>query len=79
MKNKEKINRENLLLEEIANETPEKLFLTEAGTILQDYIWAYINQFVVSNKKPMLGDNVYLSNLLHVVAERINKNIETLN
>ena len=44
----DKIIHSNTLLEQIAIETPEKLICTEIGTILQDYISAYINQYNIT-------------------------------
>ena len=47
----DKITQSNALLEEIATETPEKLICTEIGTILQDYISAYISQYNINKKQ----------------------------
>lgn len=71
-----KIYEENKLLEEIASETPEKLIFTEAGTIMQDYVTAYLNQISLADSK---GDGTYLSSLIYAVVDRINKNIESVN
>lgn len=71
-----KIYEENKLLEEIAAETPEKLIFTEAGTIMQDYITAYLNQVNPIDSK---AGTTYLSNLIYAVVDRINKNIGSVN
>lgn len=73
---KKKIYEENKLLEEIASETPEKLIFTEAGTIMQDYIIAYLNQISLADSK---GGGTYLSSLIYAVVDRINKNIGSVN
>jgi hypothetical protein len=65
------------LLEQIASETPQKLICTEAGTVLQDYISAYIAQYGFTNKKATGG--TYLSCLLYSIVERIKKNKTTIN
>ena len=75
---KKDIMQESQLLEEIANETPEKLIFTEAGTIMQDYITAYMSQFGRS-ERPNFGVSPYLSSLMYAVVDRINKNTQTIN
>jgi hypothetical protein len=76
MMSKESTKQENKLLLELATEQPEKLFLTEAGTILQDYIYAYTSQFDMSETK---FSNSFVANLLFAVVERVNKNTKTIN
>jgi hypothetical protein len=73
---KEAIKQENKLLLELATEQPEKLFLTEAGTILQDYIKAYNYQFDMTETK---SSSSFVANLLYAVVERVNKNTKTIN
>ena len=73
---KEAIKQENKLLLELATESPEKLFFTEAGTILQDYIKAYNVQFDIAEKK---SSSSFMSNLLYAVVERVNKNVKIIN
>ncbi len=75
---KKDIMQESQLLEELANETPEKLIFTEAGTIMQDYITAYTSQFNPSDR-PSFGASPYLSSLMYAVVDRINKNTKTIN
>ena len=75
---KERIRQENKLLEEMALEMPEKLMFSEAGTILQDYIKAYVNQFSPLDNDLGLGSS-YISHLLYAVVERVNKNSRTIN
>jgi hypothetical protein len=75
---KQRIREENRLLEELALEMPEKLYFSEAGTIMQDYIKAYIKQFSPLENDLGLG-NSYVSHLLYAVVERINKNSRTIN
>lgn len=75
---KQRIREENKLLEELALEMPEKLYFSEAGTILQDYIKAYIKQFSPPENDLGLG-NSYVSHLLYAIVERINKNSRTIN
>ena len=73
---KEAIKQENKLLLELASESPEKLFLTEAGTILQDYIKAYTIQFDITETK---SSSSFVANLLYAVVERVNKNVKIIN
>jgi hypothetical protein len=73
---KESIKQENKLLLELASEYPEKLFLTEAGTILQDYIKAYNSQFDITETK---SSSSFVANLVYAVVERVNKNTRTIN
>lgn len=75
---KERVRLENRLLEELALEMPDKLAFSEAGTILQDYIKAYIKQFSPLENDLGLG-NSYISHLLYAIVERINKNSKTIN
>ena len=75
---KDRIRQENKLLEELALEMPEKLMFSEAGTILQDYIKAYIRQFSPVDNDLGLGSS-YISQLLYAVVERVNKNSRTIN
>jgi hypothetical protein len=75
---KERIRQENKLLEEMALEMPEKLMFSEAGTILQDYIKAYVKQFSPLDNDLGLGSS-YISHLLYAVVERVNKNSRTIN
>lgn len=75
---KQRIREENRLLEEMALEMPDKLYFSEAGTILQDYIKAYIKQFSPLENDLGLG-NSYVSHLLYAVVERINKNSRIIN
>jgi hypothetical protein len=75
---KDRIRQENKLLEEMALEMPEKLMFSEAGTILQDYIKAYIRQFSPVDNDLGLGSS-YISQLLYAVVERVNKNSRTIN
>jgi hypothetical protein len=72
----DKIIHSNTLLEQIATETPEKLICTEIGTILQDYISAYINQYNINKKQ--VG-STYMANLLYSIIERIKKTSTTIN
>lgn len=74
---KQRILEENKLLEEMALQMPDKLIFTEAGTILQDYIKAYINQFSPLENDLGLG-NSYVSHLLYTVVHRMNKGIRTI-
>jgi hypothetical protein len=74
---KNRIREENRLLEELALEMPEKLIFTQAGTIMQDYIKAYINQFSPIDNELGLGTS-YVNHLLYIVIERINKNTRTI-
>ncbi len=75
---KDRIRQENKLLEEMALEMPEKLMFSEAGTILQDYIKAYVKQFSPLDNDLGLGSS-YISHLLYAVVERVNKNSRTIN
>ncbi len=75
---KQRIREENRLLEELALESPEKLLFSEAGTILQDYIKAYIKQFSPLENDLGIGSS-YVSHLLYSVVERINKNSRIIN
>lgn len=75
---KERIKQENRLLEELALEMPEKLIFTEAGTILQDYLKAYVRQYSPLENDLAVGSS-YISHLLYAVVERVNKNTKTVN
>jgi len=75
---RDRIRQENRLLEELALESPEKLLFSEAGTIIQDYVTAYISQFDPLENSLGLG-NSYISHLLYAVVERINKNSRIIN
>jgi hypothetical protein len=75
---KQRIREENRLLEELALESPEKLLFSEAGTILQDYVKAYIKQSSPLENNLGIGSS-YVSHLLYAVVERINKNSRIIN
>ena len=75
---KDRIRQENKLLEELALEMPEKLLFSEAGTVLQDYIKAYVRQFSPVDNDLGIGSS-YISHLLYAVVERVNKNSRTIN
>lgn len=68
------IKEESQILEQLALEAPEKLCLTEAGTIMQDYIIAYMQQGDLSAKSEK-----YLTNLLYAIVDRMNRNTKVLN
>lgn len=75
---KQRIKEENKLLEEMALEMPEKLIFTEAGTILQDYLKAYVRQYSPLDNDLGVGSS-FVSHLLYAVVERVNKNTKTVN
>jgi hypothetical protein len=75
---RDRIRQENKLLEELALEMPEKLLFSEAGTVLQDYIKAYVRQFSPVDNDLGIGSS-YISHLLYAVVERVNKNSRTIN
>jgi hypothetical protein len=67
------IKQENFFIEELTRDDPEKLILTQLGTVMQDYIDAYISFTSQSSYEK------YISHLLYVMVKRLNKNSKTIN
>jgi hypothetical protein len=73
---KEIIKQENLIIEELTREDPEKLILSEIGTVIQDYIDAYLSHSDLAGKRTA---ETYVSHLLFAIVKRLNKNSKTIN
>lgn len=70
------IKQENLIIEELTREDPEKLILSEIGTVIQDYIDAYLSHSDLAGKTTA---ETYVSHLLFAIVKRLNKNSKTIN
>jgi hypothetical protein len=73
---REIIKQENLIIEELTREDPEKLILSEVGTVIQDYIDAYFSHSDLAGKR---ATETYVSHLLFAIVKRLNKNSKTIN
>lgn len=73
-------NETNTFIKQLAVEDPQKLILTEIGTIIQDYISAYVNQNDITEKNKLIsGISPFMSSLMYVLTDRINKSAKSIN